>query len=324
MAFTTDQAFAYLKRSFDEDRLAHAYLITGREGAGKEALVLKMLSLTGGCKESRIDAVRDPHVHLVRPESRSRRIKINQIRALERQLHLSGKPGVIKVGIVREADRLQVESENAFLKTLEEPPPGTLLLLLTAEPERLLDTIRSRCIQVALYSASDHRPDYPAAFLDFVRESATALSAPKRTLSRALVLGGKFAKLLKAEKEQIAQENDAALREEIERYKETTDGDWLKQREGFYKDRTESDYVRRRTVLLEGLLAFFGDAVRWQAGYRRVDFGEFAELAEAVAGQLEPQDLNARFSALEKLRGHLETTVQDTLAIEVGFIRAFS
>ena len=128
----------------------------------------------------------------------------DRIRALERQLHLSGKPNVVKVGIIREADRLQTESENAFLKTLEEPPVGTLLLLLTAEPERLLDTIRSRCIQVALYGAGDHRPDYPSAFLDFLKESATALSEPSRNLSRALVLGGKFSKLPKAEKEKIA------------------------------------------------------------------------------------------------------------------------
>ncbi len=324
MAFSTDQAFAYLKRSHDEGRLAHAYLISGREGAGKDELALRLIALTNGIRAERVEAIRDPNVHLIRPESRSRRIKIDQIRALERQLHLSGAPDKIKVGIIREADRLQQESENAFLKTLEEPPPGTLLLLLTAQPEQLLDTIRSRCIGVALYAPGDHQPEFSEGFRTFLQAAGGTLANSKRSLSRALVLAGTFGRILKAEKEQIAKENDAAMREEIERYGETTDGDWLKRREVFYKDRTESEYVRRRTVMLEGVLAFLGDAVRIQAGYRRLDFEHFADLTEAVARQLSPSDLNHRFSALENLRGQLETTVLDSLAIEVGFIKAFA
>ena len=76
--------------------------------------------------------------------------------------------------------------------------------------------------------------------------------------------------------------------------------------------------------MLEGLLSFLGDALRLQAGYQRLDFVDFSELAHSIASQLPPSELNTRFAALEDLRRHLETTVQDALAIEVGFIKAFA
>lgn len=324
MAFLADQALAYLQRSHAEDRLAHAYLISGPEGAGKERLALGLIELTNGIRAEGIESIRDASVQLIRPESRSRRIKIDQIRALERQLHLSGVPNQTKIGVIQDADRLQKESENAFLKTLEEPPPKTLLLLLTAQPEQLLDTIRSRCIAVTLYAPGQHQPTFSENFQAFVQAAGGALSEPKRSLSRALVLAGTFARILRSEKDQIGKENDAALKEEIGRYGDTTDGDWLKRREVFYKDRTESEYVRRRTTMLEGLLAFLGDAVRLQVGYERLDFGSNERLSRAVAASLSPADLNQRLSALEDLRVHLETTAQDALAIEVGFIKAFA
>lgn len=324
MAFLVDQAFDYLRRSYEEDRLAHAYLITGPEGAGKTALALKLVALTAGVRAERLEDVRDSQVQLIRPESRSRRIKIAQIRALERQLHLSGNTRQMKVGVICDADRLQRESENAFLKTLEEPPPQTLLLLLTAQPDQLLDTIRSRCLGVPLYTPGLHQPSFSEEFAAVVQAAGQALTLPKKSLSRALVLAGGFSRLLKAEREQISREAEEAFREELEKYQETTDGDWLKRRETFYKDRGESEYVRRRTAMLEGLLAFLGDAVRLQVGYDRLDFAAHAVLAQQVADQLSPHDLNGRLAALEALRSHLETTVQDALAIEVGFIKAFS
>ncbi|MFT4636769.1 MAG: DNA polymerase-3 subunit delta' [Verrucomicrobiales bacterium] len=324
MAFLVDQAYSYLERSRNEDRLAHAYLVTGPEGAGKNILALRLIALTNGITADRIEAIHDPHVHLIRPESRSRRIKIDQIRSLERQLHLSGAPGMTKIGVIRDADRLQKESENAFLKTLEEPPQATLLLLLTSQPEQLLDTIRSRCIQVPLYAPGRHQPNFSESFHAFLAAVGSTLTNTQLSLSRALVLARTFTTILKIEKEEISKENDAALKEEAARYGDTTDGDWIKRREVFFKDRTESEYVHRRTTMLEGLLSFLGDAVRLQAGYHRLDFENYARVTQGIAQQLAPSDLNKRYAALEDLRGHLETTAQDALAVEVGFIKAFA
>ena len=80
------------------------------------------------------------------PGSKSRRIVIDQIRGLEHALQMRAPDGRKKVAIISDADRLQPQAANAFLKTLEEPPNDSLLLLLSALPEALPDTILSRCL----------------------------------------------------------------------------------------------------------------------------------------------------------------------------------
>ncbi len=82
---------------------------------------------------------------MAEPESKSRRIVIEQIRELEHTLQMRAADGQKKIVIISEADRLQPQAANAFLKTLEEPPANSLLLLLSALPEALPDTIISRC-----------------------------------------------------------------------------------------------------------------------------------------------------------------------------------
>src|SRR5437588_631399 len=84
------------------------------------------------------------------PESKSRRIVIEQIRNIEHALQMRASRGRHKVAIISDADRLQPQAANAFLKTLEEPPKDSLLLLLSALPEALPDTIVSRCIAIPL------------------------------------------------------------------------------------------------------------------------------------------------------------------------------
>src|SRR5439155_4221678 len=96
-------------------------------------------------------------IFVAEPESKSRRILIEQIRELEHGLQMRGSEGRRKVAIIAEADRLQPQAANAFLKTLEEPPKDSLLLLLSAIPEVLPDTIISRCIGIPLAPVEDER-----------------------------------------------------------------------------------------------------------------------------------------------------------------------
>src|SRR5207237_1812521 len=96
-------------------------------------------------------------VFIARPESKSRRIVTAQIRALEHALQMRAADGRRKVAIIPDADRLQTEAANAFLKTLEEPPKDSLLLLLSALPEALPETILSRCIAISLESNGRHQ-----------------------------------------------------------------------------------------------------------------------------------------------------------------------
>src|SRR6202162_2691245 len=156
MAFSRTAALKYLRRAHEQNRLAHAYLISGSTGSGKRLLAAELANLVNGTKPDDVFSARAREIFVAEPESKSRRIVIEQVRALEHALQMRASAGRRKVAIIAEADRLQPQAANAFLKTLEEPPKDSLLLLLSALPEVLPDTIVSRWISIPL--ASDGEP----------------------------------------------------------------------------------------------------------------------------------------------------------------------
>ena len=157
MAFTSLGAFEYLSRAHERGRLGHAYLISGPAGSGKRGLASQLSNLVSGAESDDIFGSPPPGVYLAEPESKSRRIVIDQVRALEHALQMKSANGHRKVAIMVDADRLQPQAANAFLKTLEEPPNDSLLLLLSSMPEVLPDTILSRCVAVPLAESEKAR-----------------------------------------------------------------------------------------------------------------------------------------------------------------------
>src|SRR5205809_1799968 len=150
MAFSRRAALGYLRRAHEQNRLAHAYLISGPQGSGKQVLAAELASFVNGTKVSDVFSARAREIFVAEPESKSRRIVIEQIRSLEHALQMRAPKGRRKVAIIVDADRLQPQAANAFLKTLEEPPKDSLLLLLSALPEVLPETVLSRCIEIPL------------------------------------------------------------------------------------------------------------------------------------------------------------------------------
>ncbi|MFT5467338.1 MAG: DNA polymerase-3 subunit delta' [Verrucomicrobiales bacterium] len=322
MAFLVDAASELLARSHQQGRLAHAYLLTGPEGSGKKLLALRLMNLVSGHDNSSIEQAAGEHVQLVRPESKSRRIRVDGMRLMERRLHLAVPKGVTKVALVFDADRMMPEAANAFLKTLEEPPKQSLLLLLTAQPEQLLDTVRSRCIRVPLYR--------PGAVVRTKGDELLLAALSEHfqqhgsgSLSGALSFMQSFIAILRMEKETISKKNAELLKAESMAYSQTTDGDWLKRREDFYKARTEADYLQRRNALVQVLVDWFGDAIRQQCGFERLDLEACAASSKATGEAIELRDLLRRLDALEDLRTNLNTNIQETLALEAGFLAAF-
>ena len=137
MPFSRTTALEYLRRANEQNRLAHAYLISGPPGSGKHELAADLASLVNGTPAGDVFSAKAREIFVARPESKSRRIVIEQIRDLEHALQMRASNGRRKVAIVSDADRLQPQAANAFLKTLEEPPKDSLLLLLSALPEAL-------------------------------------------------------------------------------------------------------------------------------------------------------------------------------------------
>lgn len=154
-----------LSEARDRNRLAHAYLLTGQDAQDLEQLAYDLAEMLLGAR-----ADDHPDFHTLRPESKSRRITIEQVRSLERELRLKAYSAPIKVAVVMDADRMCIgsaEPANAFLKTLEEPPDHCSLFLTSERPDQLLPTIRSRCLTLPVARASDRLdPQVHQAFVD--------------------------------------------------------------------------------------------------------------------------------------------------------------
>src|SRR6266704_1181225 len=175
MAFTRKAAIGLLRRAHDQKRLGHAYLISGPAGSGKREVAAELASTVNGTHAGDVFSSKAREIFVAEPESKSRRILIQQIRELEHGLQMRGAEGRRKVAIIAEADRLQPQAANAFLKTLEEPPANSLLLLLSALPEALPDTIVSRCIAIPLSApAASAPPAEETALIEVLRRIARA------------------------------------------------------------------------------------------------------------------------------------------------------
>lgn len=125
-----------LKQSAEKGRLSHAYLFYGPEKVGKKAVALEFASQLH-CSF--------PDLILVEPDLESGEIEIDQIRELIWKLSLKPYSAPLKVAIINLAQTMNQESQNCFLKTLEEPKKDTLLILVSEYPKSLLPTILSRC-----------------------------------------------------------------------------------------------------------------------------------------------------------------------------------
>ncbi|HEY2139045.1 MAG TPA: hypothetical protein VGH00_03125 [Chthoniobacterales bacterium] len=322
MAFTSIGALEYLTRAHERGRLGHAYLISGAPGSGKRRLASLLSNLVSGTRSDDVFASPPPGVYLAEPESRSRRIVIDQVRALEHALQMRSANGHRKVAIIADADRLQPQAANAFLKTLEEPPKDSLLLLLSAMPEVLPDTILSRCVAVPL--AGTEKTERSVEETELVGLLGEAAGAAGRGIQPAYQLARGFHRLLAQMRESILEENAAALKRDEARYRNTTDGAWLDDREDYYKGLTESQYVRQRARLLEILFLWWSDVLRASIGVPRREFPNARKQTEQAASRLKTSEILRRIHRLEEMRDHLGRNIQETLAIEVAFLSVFA
>ncbi|HEX4668103.1 MAG TPA: hypothetical protein VH207_16045 [Chthoniobacterales bacterium] len=321
MAFTPQVALDYLRGAQQRRRLAHAYLIAGVAGSGKRRLAADLAQLVNGAPADEIFAGSAPEVYLAAPESKSRKIVIEQIRNLEHALQMRASDGRRKVAIISEADRMQPQAANAFLKTLEEPPNNSLLLLLSSIPEVLPDTILSRCLVIPLAAPNDAEPSAEQKELIALLNQLDPDASGRVHDAYRLVHG--FQRLLGQMRQAIQDENAAALRQEQTRYKNTTDGEWLETREEHYKALTESLYLQRRTELVEILFRWWGDILRVSTGVAIRELPEASATTEAMVARLTTPEILRRMRRLEELREHLDRNIQEALALEVAFLNIF-
>lgn len=160
MSSAFDQQLAYVAGAFRRGRLASSLLVAGDPeglGASFARQVIRLVFCEGeekpcgvcdACRRLARDA--HPDFYRIEPSRKSRVISVDQIRELIERLSQTSFAGGWKAALLLHADRMNPEAMNAFLKTLEEPPPRTLLVLVTRQIQALLPTIVSRCQRINL------------------------------------------------------------------------------------------------------------------------------------------------------------------------------
>ena len=313
MAFSKESAFDRLRQAHQAGRLAHAYLITGTSGSGKRWLAAELAAIMLGCKANDIAA--HPDSHAVQPESKSRRIVIDQIRELEQAMHRKPLLGSTKVAIIHETDRLQPQAANAFLKTLEEPPAGSLILLLSSLPEAILETVLSRCVEIPLLgdATGESTPEEQA----LLRHLDDCLVRPaKPGVADAFRFTRAVQEILSGVRERIGDEYETSLKEDTAHYKQTSDSSkWLDERAEQIKALTEAAALRERERILQLISNGLCNALRAQHGQAPAN-----PVARGLAEKFTSANLLHRIDTLESLRHRLAMGVQEALALESGFL----
>jgi DNA polymerase-3 subunit delta' len=348
--FSEQKSVQLLQRSLERGRLGHAYLFTGNSIEELETLartLAKTLNCQNPVKQSgvaidccdtclacqKIAHGNHADIHWLRAESKSRIITIDQMRELMQQVHLKPTEAEYKVAIIVGADRLNTAAANAFLKTLEEPPAKSILILLTTEPQRLLETIVSRCLRLS-FSTETRRALDPAQMAWLASFSEAASAERKSLLSRYRLMDVLLRKL-----NQLRESIDESLtaRSPLQRYPDV-EKDLQEKWEGELKAAIEAEYRRQRADLLMTLqwwlrdvwlrtLQSKGSKPKSQAqpgpelGVEKLL--EFPEITgtERVAERISQKDALNNLEVMEQMQRWLHTNVQEALALEVGLLK---
>lgn len=349
------QGISLLQRSLERGRLAHAYLFTGHELSEIEAIA-RTLAKTLNCLQpirsqngvaidccdhcvncQKITNGNHADVHWVRPESRSRTVSIAQMRDLMHDIHLKPTEAEYKVATIVAADRLNVQGANAFLKTLEEPPPRSVLILLTTEPQRLLETIISRCLRLN-FSGDGPRPLAPAEMEWLAAFSEMASAEEKSLISRYRLMDVLLQKLNATK---TAIEESLTAKSPLQRY-DDVEKDLRDKWEDELVASIEAEYRRQRTDLLAIVQRWLRDvwlisiassrstehgarlaAPKPGEGGSTPDLLNFPQLPgpPRIANRISAQDAVENLQIIESIQRLLHTNVQEALALEVGLLK---
>ena len=317
MALAKERAFDRLRDARKSGRLAHACLLSGPPGSGKKWLTEELAGLVLGSNPREVTT--HPDFHQVAPESKSRRILIAQMRELERSLHMKPLRGANKFAVIHDADRLQPEAANAFLKTLEEPPAGCHIVLTTTLRDAVLQTILSRCITIPLLPPTGaSRDELSAAVAAEFEKSLLHPGGPDAGV--AFRFTRFFQATLAGVRESISDGLDSELKEQVKRHRDSIDKSWKETREDQIKAQTEAAAVRERERLLASVGEVLATALRHKLQPTESTSGEIRR----IASENDPRHLLGRLDALERTRRLLASGTQEALALESGFLQMIS
>jgi len=328
------QGIQLLQRSLERGRLGHAYLFTG-SSLDELELVARNLAKTLNCLQPvkgqggaaidccdaclncrKIEHGTHADVHWIRPESKLRVVRIEQLRELIQEINLKPTEAQYKIAVVVAADRMNTQAANAFLKTLEEPPPRSVLLLLATEPQRLLETIVSRCLRLN-FALGARR--LSAAEMEWLAQFSRIAALPQKSLLARYRLLDILVQKLTALKESI--EGTLSAKSPLEQY-EDVDKDLREKWEKELAAGIEAEYRRQRAHLLMILQDWLRDV--WlrtmKVGNDLLNCPDIDGGSE-LAKRITPEQALRNLQIIESTQRQLHTNVQEALALEVCLLR---
>jgi len=306
---------AILQRAQSSGRLANAYLFEGPEGVGKRLMALALArslfcATKNGCGECpacrKVDHQNHPDLHIVEADGNT--IKIEQIRALQKELSFRPLEGERKICVIEAAEKMNAASGNALLKTLEEPAGHALLILLTARPDAVLPTIRSRCQRLPFSRLPTATIRRALAEADAGNEAHAHILA---TLS-----DGSFHKALGRDRDLYLERRKTILKAVTA----LSHGSYLPL---FELAAELAEEKERLTEILDILRAFYRDLLLCQHGWPEDDLvnRDLIEKVRRIAAQESPQTLLSKIEAINAAYFYLERNVNGQLIFEVLLMR---
>jgi DNA polymerase-3 subunit delta' len=332
-----DRALAPLRSALRRGALHHAYLFGGPDGVGK-ATAARLLAQAANCEGPgaptqgdacgacgpcrKIEKGLHPDVVVLAEErvmakagrwepkggrTPSKDIVVDQVRDLvDHRLALKRFEGRRRFVIIDPADAMNPQAQNALLKTLEEPPEGTTLVLVASSPDALLPTIRSRCLRVPF-------APIPGPLLA-ARLEAEGHPPEKARLAAALA-GGSLGRALLADDDVLAAEAEAVRAAAV--LDPGDAGAWLAFARDHGGDREEAG------ALCALLLLWLRDVAAVQAGGAGLALADLGEATRGAAAALSPAEVLRRRREVARTAAALRQNAAPVLALEAMLVGWF-
>lgn len=321
------RAIDALQAALRSGAVHHAYLFAGPEGVGKELAAVGLAqALTcpeqpevgcGTCTSClRIAKGLHPDVTWVMPDEErvarglagrsdftgtpSRDVRVEQIRGLQERLSLRGLESRRKVAIITSAHRMNDQAQNAFLKTLEEPPADTTIILVAAAMDRLLPTIRSRCSKV-------HFGPLPVDLVAQRVQQERKLD-PQTAALAAVMAGGSLGRALSLDVEGLARRKEILTRFEALRPDDALPA--LRFAEEYGDSRDDAEQA------LTLLSLWTRDVALLKAGAEGLANLDLKELARETAARTSEPELHRRTWLIERAQGAIARNGSPRLQLE--------
>lgn len=319
--------------------MSHANLFVGSNQSEMEAMVIALAQTLhcenppsrssqsglntdacGKCRNCRLIAERKhPEIHWIYPESKIRVITTDQIHCLIDSSHLRSLTDGYEMFILCSADRLNLQAANAFLKTLEEPVPGKMFILLTHDAQKIIPTILSRCRHFIFEGIN--RPSIDSATSEWLRLFAQVAASTKTgILSRYTLLAPMISRLTELQQTVESELRNASPLSKYTDVEKNTSDRWEKE----LAAAVAAEYRRQRTDMLTAIELWLRDI--WLTNLTgsfpvEAHFTELQAYTETVAARITSAQATANLKTVGDTLKLLDTNVQEALILEVFLLK---